>query len=211
MERRKIILFALLFIGCASVLVWSASRFYVPSFIFNSPPKELPIPLSIGVVDINKIKNDSRVFQKFRETLDSRNAKIYKEVLDRETTLRTEYEQFRNRAEEAKEQTLEIIKQKTELDKKYALLEKMVRSRREELDKEYSKGLSKIKAALTEIMDELGKIHGLQIILNKSIGEGNQMDQSIILYYKDGLDLTKEAIERLDKRVSLRHILDNED
>ena len=51
-------------------------------------------------------------------------------------------------------------------------------------------------------MSDLGKAHGLKIILNKSIGDGNQMDQSIVLFHNEDLDLTDEVIRRLDKQAS---------
>lgn len=202
MARWKNILFWPLFLGIAGVMTGAGIYILSPSSPFYVPsPKQPPAALSIGVVDINSIKSHSRVFQKFTETLNSLNATIHKEILERETKLRTEYEQFKKYEEEAKEPTQEIVKQKTELDKKYAALEQMVRSRREELDQQYTKGLINIKQTLKKIMDDLGKAHGLKIILNKSIGDGNQMDQAIVLFCNEGLDLTTEVIQRLDTQL----------
>ena len=168
---------------------------------FQASSKQPPIPLSIGVVDINSIKSNSKVFQKFKTVLDDLNAKIHKEILERETKLSLEYEQFKKSEEDGKEPTRESLKQRAEFDKKIAELDKIVRSRREELDQEYVSGLSKIKQTLKEIIADLGKTYKLKIILNKSIGDGNQMDQSIVLFCNEGLDLTNEVVKRLDKQL----------
>lgn len=203
MTRWKNILLALLFLGIAGVVTWAGIHYQSTSFsFFPQSERQPPIPsLSIGVVDINSIKNNSKVFQKFRGVLDNLNATIHKEILDRETKLLAEYEQFKKREEETKEPTQEIIKQKTELDKKSAELEKIVHERREERDQQLTKGLTNIKRTLKEIMDELGMSLGLKIILNKSMGDDNQMEQSIVLFCNEGLDLTNEVIKRLDNKL----------
>lgn len=203
MIQRKNALYGVVFLSVAIGIIWTGICLFSTSFpFFHKTPQQPPIPLSIGVVDINRIKTDSKVFQKFKEVVEGLNATIHREIFDRETKLRTEFEQLKKREEEAKGPTQEILKQKAELDKKYAALEKTVRARREELDEEYTKGLINIKQTLREIMSDLGKVHSLKIILNKSIGDGNQMDQSIVLFCNKGLDLTEEVIKRLDKQMS---------
>lgn len=200
MTQRKNILFVLLLLLSAGVFMWIGSHVPSTSFsFFKSRNTKLPTAISIGVVDINRIKSNSKVFQKFKNALDNLNAKIHQEILQRETKLSAEYEQFKRSDEEGKEPTQETQKQRAEFDKKVVELDKIVRSRREELDQEYTSGLIKIKQDLKEIIDDLGKTLNLKIILNTSIGDGNQMDQSIVLYCNDGLDLTDEVVKRLDK------------
>jgi|GEM_PF-2121133 len=207
MIPRKNMLYVVMLFGVVVGIIWAAHYQIPTSFSsFYKVPQQPLTPLSIGVVDINRIKTDSKVFQKFKEVVEGLNVTIHKEIFEKETKLRTEFEQLKKREEEAKEPTPEILKQRTELDKKYAALEKTVRTRREELDEEYTKGLIKIKQTLKEIMSDLGKTHSLKIILNKSIGDGNQMDQSIVLFCNEGLDLTNEVIKRLDQQMSLNDI-----
>lgn len=199
-QRKNILLFLLLLLCSAGIFMWIGSHAPSTSFsLFKRTNTKFPTTISIGVVDINRIKSNSKVFQKFKNALDNLNAKIHQEILQRETKLSAEYEQFKKSDEEGKEPTQENHKQRAEFDKKVAELEKIVRSRREELDQEYTSGLVKIKQDLKEIIDDLGKTLNLKIILNTSIGDGNQMDQSIVLYCNDGLDLTDEVIKRLDK------------
>lgn len=205
MIRHKSILYGVAFLSITAGAMWAGSKLfsaYLPSF--NKEGKVPSSPLSIGVVDINRIKTDSKVFQKFKEVVEGLNATIHEEIFDQETKLRAEFENLKKREEEVKEPTQEILKKKTELDKKYAALEETVRARRKELDEEYTKGLINIKQTLKEIMRDLGKVHSLKIILNKSIGDGNQMDQSIVLFSNEGLDLTDEVIKRLDNQMSLK-------
>jgi len=200
-------LYVVVLLGVVGGIIWAARCLLPVAFpLFHKTPQQPFMPLSIGMVDINRIKTDSKVFQKFKEVVEGLNTTIHKEIFERETKLRTEFENLKKREEEAKEPTPEILKQRTALDKKYAALEETVRARREELDEEYTKGHINIKQTLKEIMSDLGKTHGLKIILNKSIGEGNQMDQSIVLFCNEGLDLTNEVIKRLDQQMSLNDI-----
>ena len=206
MTQRKNILYVLVFFAIAGIGAWTAHLLFPSSFSFRPSSQNPPSPLSVGVVDINRIKADSKVFQKFKEVVEGLNTTIHKEIYDRETKLRTEFEELKKQEEEAKEPTQEILKQRAELDKKYAALEETVRARREELDEEYTKGLINIKQTLKEIMGDLGLTYNLNIILNKSIGDGNQMDQSIVLFSNEGLDLTDEVINRLDQQMSLNDL-----
>lgn len=204
MAQKKRVLFVFL-LGIGILGIGASLYLLSPPLPFLNPSHRQPLPpFSIGVVDINNIKATSKVFQNFKETLDNLNAKIHKEVLEREAKLRLEYEELKKREEQNQEPNPATIKQKTELDKKYAALEKTVQSRKEELDQQYTKGLTHIKAALQEIMNDLATTHGLKMILNKSLGEDNQMDQSIVLYCQQGLDLTQEVIQRLDARLLVK-------
>lgn len=203
MTRYKYGLCVLTTLGAVGIIGWSMCHYYPMSFPFlYRATVQSPKPMSIGVVDINKIKSDSKVFQKFNQVLGNLNATIHAEILSRETKLLTEYEQFKKREEESKEPTQDILKQKVEIDKKHAALEKVVRTRREELEQKETRGLMVIKKNLQEIMDNLGKSHGLKIILNKSIGDGNRMVESIVLFCNEGLDLTNEVIKHLDEQLS---------
>jgi len=208
MTQRKVLLLTLLSLATLGVATGGAIWFFSPSLFSCSrhSPKQSPVSLSVGVIDINSIKGNSKVFQKFTANLDTLNAAIYKEIQDQETKLRTEYEHLKKREEEAREPTQEILRLKAELDKKNASLEKIVQERKEELEKRYTKGLTTIKETLKEIVNDLGTIYGLTLILNKSTGDGNQMDQSIVLFCHKGLDLTQEVIQRLDKKLLSKNI-----
>lgn len=218
MTQRNL-LFALLFIGTIGVAMWIGSHFQSIPFL-QSSAKMSPAPLSIGVVDINIFKANSKVFQKFQNALEDMNTTIHKEILDKETKLREEKEilekeiklhspavsqHVTSNQEQARER---IKKKKAEFERKVAELEMIVRNRRKELEEEYTRGLIMIKQALKDIMNDLGKTHGLKIILNKSIGDGNQMDQSIVLFCNEGLDLTQEVINRLDKQLLSKRLQD---
>jgi Skp family chaperone for outer membrane proteins len=206
---KKIFLFLLCVSGGALILIGGYSLFLLTPFYKLDHMSVHPSPvnsLSIGVVDIHRIKNDSKVFQKFKEVFDNRHTTIHKEILTKETKLRADYENLRKQEEEAKEPTEELMKQKTELDRQVADLNQVVQSRREALDEQVTKALGRIKETLKGIMADLGHSCHLKIILNKSVGEGNQMDQSIILFCNEGLDLTNEVINRLDQAIPLNDI-----
>jgi Skp family chaperone for outer membrane proteins len=216
MTERKL-LFSVLLTGIIIIALWIGSYFQsIPMPFIQASAKTPPAPLSIGVVDINSFKTNSKVFQKFQNALEDMNTTIHNEILDKETRLRTEKELLEKEIKlhssnspqqdtAISEPTRERIKKKkAEFERKVAELEMIVRKRRKELEEEYTRGLIIIKQALKEIMNDLGKTHGLKIILNKSIGDGNQMDQSIVLFCNEGLDLTNEVISRLDKQLISR-------
>ena len=199
--QKNIIIVAIFLTGFAAI---SLGGIYFSSIPHPFRKKITPLDedsLSIGVVDINSIKTDSKVFQKFKEEFDGRNTTIHKEILEKETKLRAEYEEIKKREEQEKEPTPEILKARTELDKKVAELENTVRIRRDELYEDYSRALGRIKESLHKIMQSLGKTYHLKIILNRSFGDGTQMDQSIVLFCNKGLDLTAQVIQELDEQM----------
>lgn len=195
MTRRKMCVYVFVSLSLLALILGITYRFLILPVHMSQRPS---MNLSIGIVDINRIKTESKVFLNFKEDLEKLNSTIHEEILEKETKLRSEFEDLKKQ-EENNVTGSALAKHKNELDKKYAALEKVVRERREELDEEYTKGLLHIKKTITEIMTELGESYQLKVILNKSIGDGNQMDQSIVLFCNEGLDLTKEVIHRLDK------------
>jgi Skp family chaperone for outer membrane proteins len=202
MQHKHNYLFVLLFVCLIGMLTWTATHFQSTSFpYFQFSSKQAPIPLTIGIVDLNHIKTNSKVFLKFNNELEGLNAKIHKEILERETKLHGEFEQFKKNQPIDKEPSRETIKQKADLDKKVADLEKIVKERRESLEKEFTSRLLLIKETLQDLLSDLATSHGLKIILNKALGESTQMDQSIILFSAPELDLTQEVIKRLDKKL----------
>lgn len=208
MTQHKVI-FTLLIIATAGIAMWGGTHIHSTSFpFFQSSSKQPPLPLSIGVIDMNRFKTTSKVFQKFESNIEDLNATIHKEILERETKLRDEFEPLKKQEEAGIEPTRESIKKKAELDKKVAELEKIVGDRRKELEQEYTRNLIKIKQTLKEIMEDLGKTHGLKVILNKSIGDDNQMGQSIVLFCNEGLDLTDEVVRRIDKQLLTKMLHD---
>jgi Skp family chaperone for outer membrane proteins len=208
MTQRNI-LYVMSFISVIAVSMWIGSYFQSTSFPFmQTPNKQPPIPLSIGVVDINEFRAKSKVFQKFQNTMEDLNAKYHNEIRDKETKLRTEFEQFKKQEESGQEPSRESLKRKSDFDRKVAELEKIARERIKELEHKETLGLLKIKQTLKEIMDNLGKTHGLKIILNKSLGDGNQMNQSIVLFCNEGLDLTNEVIRLLDDQLLTKKLQD---
>ncbi|MBX9805059.1 MAG: OmpH family outer membrane protein [Alphaproteobacteria bacterium] len=202
MIRGKYRLWGLICLGLVGAIALSTyHNLYAPLPFLRPSPKQPTVLVSMGVVDINRFKKNSKVFQKFQSVVESLNESVHKEIFEKETKLRSEYEQFKKQEDETKEPTQETLKQRLDLDKKHASLEKIFRVRKEEIDSVLSNGLTTIKQTLKEIVDDLGKSYGLNIILNKSIGEGSQMEQSIVLYCNQGLDLTDEVIKRLDKKL----------
>lgn len=202
----------LVFVVSICMAFWLGS--HIRSTILHAE-KQSQAPIPIGIVDINKFKANSKVFQRFQNAMEDLNTTIHQEILSKETKLRDEKEVLEKEIKQHSQQNQKskdssqdparekIKKRKAEFDKKVAELELNVRERRKELEQEYSHGFIKIKQTLKEIMEDLGKIHGLKIILNKSIG-----DESIVLYSTEGIDLTDEVIKRLDKQLISKKLQD---
>jgi Skp family chaperone for outer membrane proteins len=204
--------FTLLVIVGVCIAFWLGG--HLQNTIHNAE-KRSQAPISIGIVDINKFKANSKVFQRFQNAMEDLNSTIHQEILSKETKLREEKEllekeikqhpQHNHKLEDSSPDPSreKIKKRKADFDKKVAELELNVRERRKELEQEYSRGFIKIKQTLKEIMEDLGKDYGLKIILNKSIG-----DESIVLYSGEELDLTDEVIKRLDKQLMSKKLHD---
>ncbi len=146
----------------------------------------------IAIIDSVKIKSQSIPFMRVRQLLEEQHTTAHKEILDQETAIRQQYENFKM----SKDAPQEKQKKKLELDKKGSELGQIVHKKQEELTKQFSLLTEKLEAQFHQIIQEIVKEYGFNLVLNKTIQE-----TQAILYADTGFDITDEVIKRLDKKL----------
>lgn len=146
----------------------------------------------VSIIDSVRIKTQSLPFIKVRQLLEEQHATAQKEILEQESVIREQYE-------ELKKSTIpnsEKQKKKQILDKKVAELQQSVQKRQEKLTKQFSFLTENLEAKLNEIIKEIVKEFGFNLVLNTTIQETHA-----ILYAEPSLDITDEVIKRLDHKL----------
>lgn len=144
--------------------------------------------IKVAVVNSDKIKTKSLPFVRIRELLENEHARIHQEILEQEQKLRNEHEKLKKNGV--------IPEEKMEFDKKVSVLEQNVQQAREKLSKQFNFLTEFIESKLNEIIEEIVKEYGFNLVLNTAIQETRA-----ILYNDAALNITHEVIKRLDKRL----------
>ncbi len=173
-------------IGIAVLAVWGG--FYLSKSYYPIEAKSV----RIAVIDSTRIKNQSIPFLRVRQLLEEQHAAAHKEILDQETQIRQQYENFKK----SKDSPEEKQKKKLELDKKGSELGQTVHKKQEELTKQFSLLAEKLEAELHHVIQEIVKEYGFNLVLNTTIQE-----TQAILYTDPAFDITNEVIKRLDMKL----------
>jgi Skp family chaperone for outer membrane proteins len=163
----------------------------VTYFFIKKPSVEAGIS-RVAIIDSVRIKTQSLPFIKVRQLLEEQHATAQKEILEQESVIREQYEELKKNSVPNSE------KQKTKqiLDKKVAELQQSVQKRQEKLTKQFSFLTENLEIKLNEIIKEIVKEFGFNLVLNTTIQETHA-----ILYAEPSLDITDEVIKRLDHKL----------
>lgn len=146
----------------------------------------------VSIIDSVRIKTQALPFIKVRQLLEEQHAIAQKEILEQESSIREQHEELKK----STLSTQEKQKKKQLLDKKVAELQQNVQKRQDKLTKQFSMLTENLENKLNEIIKEIVKEHGFNLVLNTTI-----QDTHAILYATPSLDITDEVIKRLDKKL----------
>lgn len=146
----------------------------------------------VAIIDSIRIKTQSLPFIKVRQLLEEQHAMAQKEILEQESIIREQHEELKKGSLPDSEKQ----KKKQILDKKVAELQQNVQKRQEKLTKQFSFLTENLETKLSEIIKEIVKEHGFNLVLNSTIQETHA-----ILYADPSLDITEEVIKRLDHKL----------
>ncbi len=163
----------------------------VTYFFVKKPSVEAGIS-RVAIIDSVRIKTQSLPFIKVRQLLEEQHATAQKEILEQESVIREQYEELKKNSDPNSE------KQKTKqvLDKKVAELQQSIQKRQEKLTKQFSFLTENLETKLNEIIKEIAREFGFNLVLNTTIQETHA-----ILYAEPSLDVTDEVIKRLDHKL----------
>jgi len=171
--RRKFILVAVVLIACLPSVVWSQQQ-----------------PIKIGVVDSNRIIQESVVGKNFLNSLEAQRQQKQQEIAARETKLREDQQNYQKQmfslSEEARSRT------EKELQQRQLELQRLREDADSELRSFYTDGIMDIERKVMPIIEEVAKEKGLILVLENAPQRG-------MLFVDPSIDITEEVIARFDK------------
>ncbi|MFN3739546.1 MAG: OmpH family outer membrane protein [Thermodesulfovibrionales bacterium] len=146
--------------------------------------------VKIGYVDLGKALNDSKRGKEAKAELEAFVKQKQSQINELEKKINTQRTEFEKQApaltEEAKQE------RQAQIEKLIQDYQKLVQDAQAEVEKKRRDLTTGILKELKDIIDEIGKKEGYTIILESSEG--------LILYSKDGLDLTGRVIKIYDEK-----------
>jgi Skp family chaperone for outer membrane proteins len=143
----------------------------------------------IAILDMERILRESKAAKNLREEIDSQRQAHQATLREQENALRAaDQELARQRAVLSAEA---FAAKRKELQEQAIGLQQELLSRQKEIEELFGRGINQVRNALAEVAKEIADERGISLILLKA---------TIVLASRD-LDITEEALQRLDERL----------
>lgn len=146
-------------------------------------------PLSVAVINIQQIMSDSTAAKSVREQLESKQKAFQAEITKKEESLQKEDQELAKQKAVLAKDAFE--KKAVEFRKKAAEVQKEVQSKKALLDSGFEQALGDIQKAVNEVIADLAKEKGYTLVV----------PTSQILYADNSMDVSKEVLDRLNKKL----------
>lgn len=147
----------------------------------------------IAVINYAKAVHESKAGQSLRDQFDKQRAVYEKEIKGAESKLEEAQQQLKQ--QQAVLSPEAFSRKRQEFQKQAAELQRRAQDRKRSLDQMRDDGLNQIESVLREILGEMVKERGFDIVMNAGPGTN-----TIIIANKD-LFITAEVMEQLDKKL----------
>lgn len=155
----------------------------------RSAAAEEATPLKVAVLDVQQIMRDSKAAKTMQAELEKRATAFDAEITQKEKALRTADQQLA--AQRSTLSEADYQKKRDELQKQVEQFTKDVQARRQQITKLRGNGLTQIRKALSEILQEIAKSKGITLVLSKSQ----------VLLSANAYDITAETLKKLDAKL----------
>lgn len=144
---------------------------------------------AIAILDMERILKESKAASNLRDEIDKQRQVHQAKLSQQEDALRTaDQELARQRSVLSAEA---FAAKRKELQDQAMKLQQEFRSRQKEMEDLFAKGIGQVRDALAEVAKEIAQERGISLILLKA---------TIVLADRN-LDITDEALQRLDKKL----------
>ncbi len=174
---------ACLFVGCFGIGTALAQQ---PA---TTPPAALPTTLSVMVVDVQTLAQNSKSAKMVRQQIEGKRAEYQKELTHEEDELRKESE-----ALQKQQATLaaDAFKAKgRELQGKVNQYERDLQSKRQALERSNAEALKQIDDVVKKIIYDIAKDRKINLVLQRSE----------LLLYDPAFDVTDQILQKLDEQL----------
>jgi Skp family chaperone for outer membrane proteins len=166
----------------------------VAYFLFN--PFKHNTGLKIGLINIQRVRDQSEPFSQWQKSLQEASAKAQERFRVLEEELVKEYELLQEDQQKKKLKPETLIARKQQLDKKALELEQQLQKERDELRQNFDRLIISIESTLDQIIQDYSKEHGIDLLLNTQI-----KDMYIALAGDMNLSHTEAIIAKLNEKI----------
>jgi Skp family chaperone for outer membrane proteins len=169
--------------------LWAA---LVASLLAGRPEAAVPATLEpsvVAVVDFERLIRDSLAGRSLREQIDAQRSTFQAEVAEAEETLRAEDQELQ-RLQESLDPTA-FAERRQRFQAEVAEVQRMVQTRKQILDRAQGAGIDEIKKTTIDIIGEMAKEQGFNLVLSLS---------QVLLVDSD-YDLTQRVMDELNRRL----------
>ncbi len=150
-------------------------------------------PPVIAVINYARAIHESKAGQSLRQQFDKQRAIYEKEIKNAETKLEEAQQELKQ--QQAVLSPEAFARKRQEFQKQASELQRRAQNRKRTLDEMRDDGLRQIETVLREILGDMVKERGYDIVMNAGPGTG-----TIVMASKD-LFITDEVMERLNKKL----------
>jgi len=148
-----------------------------------------PTALSILVVDVQSLLQNSKSAKMVRQQIETKRAEYAKEISQEEQALRQERDALQRQQASL---SAEALNQKgREFQQKVNELDKSVQGKRQALERSNGEALEKIQGAMLKIITELAKDRKANLVFQRSE----------LVLFDQAFDVTDEVLQKLDEQL----------
>lgn len=148
-----------------------------------------PAPPVVAVVDVQLILREAAAAKGVREAVESRRTAFERELDKVTQELRKAEEELRRQQSQLGSD--DLAPRKRELERRYGDLRRRTEERRTELTEAYNVAMRQVRQEMARALAEVMKDRGVDI----------SMSRAAVLVFDDKLDITREVIDRLNRRL----------
>lgn len=143
----------------------------------------------VVVVDTQKIYRETIALRQLEEELDSRRAAYRDELRDKEKDVRVADRELASQRSVLSED--EFTKRRRALEQQMFTLQRELQGRKQAIDRHFAKGMERLQAQLSEIVQENAERRSADLVLAKNA----------VIVIKPEFEITEEALRELNKRL----------
>jgi Skp family chaperone for outer membrane proteins len=143
----------------------------------------------VVVVDTQKIYREAIALKQLEEELDGKRAAYRDELRDKEKEVRVADRELASQRSVLSSE--EFTKRRRALEQQMFTLQRELQGRKQAIDQHFAKGMARLQAQLSEIVQEIAERRHADLVLAKSA----------VIVIKPEFEITREALRELNKRL----------
>lgn len=145
---------------------------------------------NIGVIDVDKIMNESLVMRDIQSKIEKKQDEYQKQIQKKQEELESEQKRIESKKNILSKEAFE--KETNAFEKKLDDLKTFVDKKQNNLKKASMEAMSKVNEKVKDIIDGVAKEKKLDVIIAAAQ----------TLYHEESLDVTNEILEKLNKKIT---------